>query len=107
MCGAVHATVTPARVQISSLLYLSSRHPGVDLVKQTKQLKDVFDQLDADRQGSLDIHELKPFIEFFVTEYVGFKDVDIDPIFCTFVSQTSRPCAVQSSLFLFVNIRRA
>ena len=54
---------------------------GVDLAKRTEKLKQIFDKLDADGQGSLDIHELKPFIEFFVLEYVGIHDVEIDPIF--------------------------
>ena len=52
---------------------------GVDLAKRTEKLKQIFDKLDADGQGSLDIHELKPFIEFFVLEYVGIHGIKHDP----------------------------
>ena len=48
-------------------------YPGVDLRRRAGVLREVFAVLDCDGEGSLDVNELRPFMTFFLEQYLGLK----------------------------------
>ena len=51
-------------------------YPTVDLTKRATALREVFGQLDCDREGTLDIRELRPFLTYFLRSYL---ELEIQP----------------------------
>ena len=55
-------------------------YPGVDLAGRAATLREVFTLLDCDGEGALDVDELKPFMTFFLTHYIGMTGIDYEHI---------------------------